>query len=100
MNNNLNVEEPFKKRRRKNIDVAEPHSDDAVKNSLIEEKCFKIRKKHIPKFRFKPAGENASLIVTAEERVPLMLTDVQHLLLHPLLGNINLCQAPRWFRAH
>lgn len=33
----------------------------------------------------------------AEERVPLMLTDMQHLLLHPLLGNINLCQPPRWY---
>lgn len=57
----------------------------------------KPRKKHIPNFRLKSTGETASLSVESNERVPLLLTDIQHLLLHSLLGNLNLTQPPRWY---
>lgn len=55
------------------------------------------KRKHIPKFHLKPAGESASLFTPIEERVPLMLTDIQHLMLHSLLGNLNISQPPRWY---
>ncbi|XP_053606637.1 RNA exonuclease 5 isoform X2 [Plodia interpunctella] len=37
------------------------------------------------------------MLIKANERIPLMLTDIQHLLLHSLLGNLNLSQPPRWY---
>lgn len=49
------------------------------------------------KFRLKTSGCIASLEVSLNERIPLMLTDVQHLLLHSLLHNINLTEPPRWY---
>ncbi|OWR51747.1 putative RNA exonuclease NEF-sp like protein [Danaus plexippus plexippus] len=57
----------------------------------------KTKKKPIPVFRLKPTGETASLFLSSEERVPLVLTDIQHLLLHSLFGNLNLTQPPRWY---
>lgn len=45
----------------------------------------------------KCAGLFASLSTPINERIPLMLTDIQHLLLHSLLGNLNLTQSPRWY---
>lgn len=60
-------------------------------------KTVKNNRKHSPKFRFKATGESASTTIPVNERVPLMLTDIQHLLLHSLLGNLNLSQPPRWY---
>lgn len=58
----------------------------------------KKRKKRPPLFRLKGTpGQLASLATEKSERVPVMLTDVQYLLLHSLLGNLNLSQAPRWY---
>lgn len=64
---------------------------------LNTKKYMKPQGRHIPKFRLKTAGESASLCTPAEERVPLMLTDIQHLMLHSLLGNLNLSESPRWY---
>lgn len=64
---------------------------------LNTKKQIKSQRRHIPKFRLKTAGDNASLCTASEKRVPLMLTDIQHLLLHSLLGNLNLSQSPRWY---
>lgn len=57
----------------------------------------RVRKKPVPKFRLITTGVNASLDTSSQDRVPLTLTDVQHLLLHSLLGNLNLSQSPRWY---
>lgn len=51
----------------------------------------------VSQFRLKVKGEQASLSTTANERVPLTLTDIQYLMLHSLLGNINLTESPRWY---
>ncbi|XP_041987387.1 RNA exonuclease 5 [Aricia agestis] len=84
------------KRRRLNTkDVsASKESIPEVKSENINRK---INPKHNPKFRLKTVGENASLNTDTEARVPLTLTDIQHLLLHSLLGNLNVSQAPRWY---
>lgn len=52
----------------------------------LRERKQKLQK--VPRFRLKSVGEDASLDKPAEERIPLFLSDVQHLLLFALLGNI------------
>ncbi|KPI97380.1 Putative RNA exonuclease NEF-sp [Papilio xuthus] len=88
-------EEPTKKKRRKNLDTADQINED--EKPIAKEMLQKVRKKHIPNLRLKPAGDIASLLTAEQERIPLMLTDVQHLLMHSLFGNINLSQPPRWY---
>ena len=72
-------------------------STENGENIISPTKVLKKRKKPAPKFRLKANGENASLSTVSSERVPLTLTDVQYLLLHSLLGNLNLTQPPRWY---
>lgn len=64
---------------------------------LSQKNETRIRKKPVASIRLKNSGENAALTVPTDNRVPLLLTDVQYLLLHSLLGNINLIQPPRWY---
>ncbi|XP_045766233.1 RNA exonuclease 5 [Maniola jurtina] len=96
---NNNSEEPIKKKRR----ISSECSNKAIANleilSNTDEKKAKVRvrKKHIPKFRLITTGINALLTTPLQDRVPLTLTDIQHLLLHSLLGNVNLTQSPRWY---
>ncbi|PNF35208.1 hypothetical protein B7P43_G06862 [Cryptotermes secundus] len=57
------------------------------------------RKKHlkyIPRFRLKGMGNCASLTVKEEERTPLFLSDVQHLLMYSMLGHHSPYQPSRW----
>lgn len=66
-------------------------------HSEIQKKTMRKHKKPPPKFRLKTSGCIASLEAPINERIPLMLTDIQHLLLHSLLHNINLTEPPRWY---
>ncbi|XP_038206342.1 RNA exonuclease 5 [Zerene cesonia] len=95
MNSHSISEEPLKKRRRKEI-KEDKHNTNNI-NSNGHEKNLISRRKHIPKFRLKMNGNAAALSTVENERVPLVLTDIQHLLLHSLLGNLNLSQPPRWY---
>lgn len=52
--------------------------------------------KNVPKFRLKFFGEKASLLMNSTKRQPLMLDDVQHLLMHALLGSSSPYKADRW----
>lgn len=66
--------------------------------SSHEEKThIKSIRKVIPKFRLKPTGYIASVSTPIHDRIPILLTDIQHLLLHSLLGNLNITQSPRWY---
>ncbi|XP_049874071.1 RNA exonuclease 5 [Pectinophora gossypiella] len=98
---NTNNDGPSTKKRRASKDLdrcQKPSLNDSIEEwPEIKRKHMDKTRKYIPKFRLKTAGEHASLITPPEERVPLMLTDVQHLLLHSLLGNLNLSQPPRWY---
>lgn len=82
------------KKRRACTEVAknEPIDDDGNYKTLK-----KKGKKTEPHFRLKTNGENASLSMPVNERIPLTLTDIQYLLLHSLLGNLNLTESPRWY---
>ncbi|XP_023946138.2 RNA exonuclease 5 [Bicyclus anynana] len=94
MNTNNNSEEPIIKKSR----IENERSIDTSLLGKVEQKVrIRVRKKHIPKFRLITTGINALLTTPSHDRVPLTLTDVQHLLLHSLLGNLNLAQSPRWY---
>ncbi|XP_026762488.1 RNA exonuclease 5 [Galleria mellonella] len=90
---------PISKKRKPNTDNGKSIHMQTLKNEILDSKTeYKTKpKKHIPKFRLKTAGEIASLSTPQNERVPVMLTDIQHLLLHSLLGNLNLSIPPRWY---
>ncbi|XP_026730717.1 RNA exonuclease 5 [Trichoplusia ni] len=66
-------------------------------NTTDLDKNVKKRKKQFPHFRLKTNGEQASLSNEPDTRIPLTLTDIQYLLLHSLLGNLNLTESPRWY---
>ncbi|XP_059053959.1 RNA exonuclease 5 [Achroia grisella] len=89
---------PMNKKRKPNFDNGKS-SVGAKQSKVLKSNISKEinKKKHIPKFRLKATGESASLSHPQHERVPVMLTDLQHLLLHSLLGNLNLSIPPRWY---
>ncbi|KAJ0178293.1 hypothetical protein K1T71_006116 [Dendrolimus kikuchii] len=104
MSNNQSCPPPKKKRTCRdttevltmpNLDELYIFFSDSSEKS--DSKPFKNVRKVIPKFRLKGAGELSSVTTPPDDRVPLVLTDIQHLLLHSLLGNINLTQSPRWY---
>lgn len=49
--------------------------------------CLIFFSQYIPRFRLKGMGNCASLTVKEEERTPLFLTDIQHLLMYSMLGH-------------
>uniref|UniRef100_A0A2A4JGZ1 Exonuclease domain-containing protein n=1 Tax=Heliothis virescens TaxID=7102 RepID=A0A2A4JGZ1_HELVI len=83
-------------RKRRAQNELEKSSADNEQN-MKTDKALKKKKKQIPNFRLKANGDNASLSTGSSERVPLTLTDIQYLLLHSLLGNLNLTDSPRWY---
>ncbi|XP_063991098.1 uncharacterized protein Rexo5 [Diachasmimorpha longicaudata] len=54
--------------------------------------------KNIPRFRLKAVGENASLndSIGPNERIPIFLADIQHLLMYSLLGHHSPFSPARW----
>ncbi|KAG7187864.1 hypothetical protein KM043_016897 [Ampulex compressa] len=58
----------------------------------------KKRLKAIPRFRLKAVGENASLSinVNSDNRIPIFLSDIQHLLLYSLHGHHSPYIPTRW----
>ncbi|CAB0034135.1 unnamed protein product [Trichogramma brassicae] len=58
------------------------------------------RKWEKPKLRLLPVGQSASLTlkIDSEKRIPLFLSDVQHLLIYTLIGNRSPCLPYRWCR--
>ncbi|PZC84208.1 hypothetical protein B5X24_HaOG205403 [Helicoverpa armigera] len=83
------------RKRRAQNELEKASADSEQTNKTDKE--LKKKKKQCPNFRLKANGENASLSIGSSERVPLTLTDIQYLLLHSLLGNLNLTDSPRWY---
>ncbi|CAG9088187.1 unnamed protein product [Plutella xylostella] len=93
---------PKKRRITAEPDKASSKSADLIQDDvhlkLSNEIAAKKQRKNNAKFRLKGTTGNLASVTTPQpERIPLMLTDVQHLLLHSLLGNLNLSQPPRWY---
>ncbi|XP_026473100.1 RNA exonuclease 5-like [Ctenocephalides felis] len=56
----------------------------------------KLRLKNIPRLNVKEAGVEAALCLLPENRIPLFLTDIQHLILYSILGNHSPYLPSRW----
>lgn len=65
----------------------------SMKVSLHERKR---NTKHGPKLRMKLFGDSASLEVDADNRLPIFLTDIQHLIMATMLGRESPCRPFRW----
>lgn len=65
----------------------------SMKVSLHERKR---KTRHGPKLRMKMFGDSASLEVDADNRLPIFLTDIQHLIMATMLGRESPCRPFRW----
>uniref|UniRef100_A0A6M2DJQ9 Putative 3'-5' exonuclease n=1 Tax=Xenopsylla cheopis TaxID=163159 RepID=A0A6M2DJQ9_XENCH len=71
------------------------HGEEYLKlKQQLKEK--KLRLKAIPRFSLKEAGIDAALCIVPEKRIPLFLTDIQHLILYSILGNHSPYLPSRW----
>lgn len=77
-------------------EIAETISTEEYKAIKKEQSNNKIASKNIPKFRLKFFGEKASLALAQSKRQPLLLDDLQYLLMHALLGSSSPYKADRW----
>ncbi|XP_055914005.1 RNA exonuclease 5 [Eupeodes corollae] len=78
---------------------------EAKKLNLTQEQYVKLKKElkerkreleNLSKLHLRPAGYSASLEVDQEQRTPVFLTDVQHLLMSALIGKKSPCHPDRW----
>ncbi|CAO1386793.1 unnamed protein product [Diamesa hyperborea] len=93
-------EEPLQKKQK-----LKPSSEMTINQSLTDEQYNELKKelalkknllKNVPKMRLKFFGEKASLLTPSSKRTPLMLDDLQHLLMSALLGNSSPFKPDRW----
>lgn len=66
---------------------------EKVKQQLREKRS---RFKGIPNFWLKDVGLQASVSISPDDRIPLFLSDIQHLILFTLLGNSTPYYPQRW----
>lgn len=63
----------------------------------VMKKMLNARKRsHAPKIRLKMMGEFAELSVHPNDRTPIFLTDIQHLVMSSVLGGSSPCLPYRW----
>lgn len=79
------------------IEKIHPHHDSSNYKDMKKRLMEKRSSKSIPRFQLKfPAGQNAQLDIQHELRTPLMLEDVQYLLMTSLLGSSSPFKPERW----
>ncbi|KAJ8958109.1 hypothetical protein NQ318_006038 [Aromia moschata] len=61
---------------------------------MLRERTKKIRS--VPQFRLRELGENASLKVDINDRIPMFLSDLQHLLMYSQIGVHSPYSPARW----
>ncbi|XP_058462513.1 RNA exonuclease 5 isoform X2 [Malaya genurostris] len=71
-------------------------SDSTYSSLKVEVKQYRDRMRNIPKLRLKEVGEEALMKTKAEDRVPLLLDDIQALLMHTLLRQDSPMNPSRW----
>lgn len=66
--------------------------------SILKKEATEIlnKKPKNPRFLIKPVGDKASLNLQSDERIPLFLSDIQHLLLYSQLGPHGPYTPSRW----
>lgn len=71
------------------------HGEDLAElKKMLREKTKKIR--NLPQFRLRELGENASLKVDLNDRIPMFLSDIQHLLMYSQIGVHSPYSPARW----
>lgn len=80
--------------------------EEELKQLNLSEEQYKLLKKelrerkrqleNIPSLRLREYGQRALLTVKDDERTPIFLTDVQHLVMSALLGKKSPCPPDRW----
>ncbi|GBP80218.1 RNA exonuclease 5 [Eumeta japonica] len=100
----LNLDEPCCKKIKKNetletdnFDNNEKLDTDILDLDSLKSEYKKVRKFPTPKLNLRTTAFNANVSRTNYERVPLILTDIQHLLLHTVLGSAAY-SASRWYK--
>lgn len=109
---NSSSEEPTNKKPKIDEDQttdSEPISaqeEENLKNLNLSEEQYKLLKKelrerkrqleNIPNLRLREFGQRALLSVKDDERTPIFLTDIQHLVMSALLGKKSPCAPDRW----
>ncbi|TMW51869.1 hypothetical protein DOY81_003065 [Sarcophaga bullata] len=107
-------EEPLNKKLKNfnEIQAAEEESasgqenEEALKSLNLSEEQYKQLKKdlnerkrqleNIPSLRLREFGQRSLLCVKDDERTPIFLTDIQHLVMSALLGKKSPCAPDRW----
>lgn len=87
-------DEPVKKKLKSTEDKA--LTDDQFKSLKKELAVKKNELKNVPRFRLKFFGDKASMMMNATKRQPLMLDDIQYLLMSALLGSTSPFKPDRW----
>lgn len=87
-------------------DVTSGHQEEELKNLNLSEEQYKQLKKelkerkrqleNVPNLRLREFGQRALLSVKDDERTPIFLTDIQHLVMSALLGKKSPCAPDRW----
>lgn len=113
--------EPSRKRLKRTIDTAEPSADAATPPSpaaavapaamsdilapistldyTAMKRSLNARKRSdrsVPKIRLKLMGDCAALTNSPDDRTPIFLTDIQHLVMGTVLGSSSPCVPYRW----
>ncbi|KAF2892913.1 hypothetical protein ILUMI_13249 [Ignelater luminosus] len=79
--------------------------DSSEKPSLYSEEYLELKRllreqnnkmKAEPKFRLREIGESAAMDVSIEDRIPLFLSDIQHLLMFSQIGHHSPYSPARW----
>lgn len=95
-------EEPVQKKSKNNAEQIDLSKDKlSISNDQYQMLKKELQDKrnalnNVPKFRLKFFGEKASLLVHPNKRQPLMLDDLQHLLMSALLGSSSPYKPDRW----
>ncbi|KOX77476.1 Putative RNA exonuclease NEF-sp [Melipona quadrifasciata] len=95
----VSMEENVKRKRPCDEDLKETFLDNFIKKeNEIELKERKKKLKTMPRFRLKAVGESASITINvrSKNRIPIFLSDVQHLLLYSLHGHHSPYMPTRW----
>lgn len=77
-------------------DSTDPKTDPELQQMKKEIAKHRSAIRNAPKFRLKFFGEKASLLMNPKQRQPLMLDDIQYLLMSALLGSNSPYKPDRW----
>lgn len=106
-------EEPLRKKQKvmseekvgEDTDISSGQEDELKQLNLSQDQYKQLKKElrerkrqleNIPSIRLREFGQRALLTVKDDERTPIFLTDVQHLVMSALLGKKSPCGPDRW----